>query len=163
MNVNENLSKLNPTRIQRFSSILRILFFVAATFSAIGGVLIIFWGIHSHFRNGHVLIFNGCITVTWSVLLWLACRLFQLYASGNLFNSKITSSIRQIGYISVLLAVERFLTTAFLITTSGSPKLTLAAISLELLVNISPGFAIICIAWIMDEGRKIQEEQELTV
>ena len=29
--------------------------------------------------------------------------------------------------------------------------------------GILPGLVIICFAWIMDEGRKIQEEQELTV
>jgi hypothetical protein len=29
--------------------------------------------------------------------------------------------------------------------------------------NLLIGFVIIFIAWIMDEGRKIQEEQELTV
>jgi hypothetical protein len=80
-----------------------------------------------------------------------------------LFNSETTRYIRRIGYVSVLLAIERFLTTAFLIASSNSPKLTLAAVTLELLVNISPGFAIICFAWVMDEGRKIQEEQELTV
>jgi hypothetical protein len=34
---------------------------------------------------------------------------------------------------------------------------------LELFLSLLPGFVIIFIAWIMDEGRKIQEEQELTV
>jgi hypothetical protein len=32
-----------------------------------------------------------------------------------------------------------------------------------LVFNFVPGFVIIFAAWIMDEGRKIQEEQELTV
>jgi len=33
----------------------------------------------------------------------------------------------------------------------------------HLVHNLVTGFVILFIAWIMDEGRKIQEEQELTV
>jgi uncharacterized membrane protein YdcZ (DUF606 family) len=34
---------------------------------------------------------------------------------------------------------------------------------ISLLISFVPGLLILFIAWIMDEGRKIQEEQELTV
>jgi hypothetical protein len=39
----------------------------------------------------------------------------------------------------------------------------LIEVCIQIFFNVVPGLAIIFIAKVMDEGRKIQEEQELTV
>jgi hypothetical protein len=39
----------------------------------------------------------------------------------------------------------------------------LSGLLMQFAISSFPAFLIIFVAWIMDEGRKIQEEQELTV
>jgi hypothetical protein len=41
--------------------------------------------------------------------------------------------------------------------------ISLIQVCIQIFFNVVPGLAIIFIAKVMDEGRKIQEEQELTV
>jgi hypothetical protein len=79
-------------------------------------------------------------------------RLFQLYEQGIFFAAKNVNCIRFLGYYLIINWVVRSQLQGALhdpieLTSTG-------------LFN---GFLIIFIAWIMDEGRKIQEEQELTV
>lgn len=166
MNVNENppTRQLPANRIQRFSAILRTFFFATAVLAGIGGILEMGVGGEAHVRNGHVVIFSGCMTLTWSVLLWLAYRLFSSYARGNLFSSETASCLRGMGWVSIVIAFERLASIAFQIA-HNPPNWawTWGIVGLEFCMNISLGFAIICIARVMDEGRKIQEEQELTV
>jgi len=88
--------------------------------------------------------------------LLMACmavfdRLFRLYGKGILFSARNINYIRFLGYYLILDWVVDYqmqgeLHDLMLITT-----------------QLYIGFLIIFIAWIMDEGRKIQEEQELTV
>jgi hypothetical protein len=82
-------------------------------------------------------------------------RLLQFFARGNFFTAANISCIKWLGTLVIgdwLLA--KFLdAAAFRAVTIGFGDFTKPAI----------GLLIILIAWIMDEGRKIQEEQELTI
>jgi len=78
-------------------------------------------------------------------------RLFWLYGNGILFTAKNVNCIRFLGYWLIIdwfidYQMQSLLRDMDLSTTS-----------------IFLGLFIIFFAWIMDEGRKIQEEQELTV
>ncbi len=81
------------------------------------------------------------------VLLWL----FRLYGRGILFSAQNVTCIRCLGYVVILDWFTNYELQGLL------HDLTLSTTSLFV------GLLIIFIAWIMDEGRKIQEEQELTV
>ena len=78
-------------------------------------------------------------------------RLFRLYGHGILFSAKNVLCIRFLGWWTVIDWVIDYQMQGFLhdMQLSTTP--------------VFVGFLIIFIAWIMDEGRKIQEEQELTV
>jgi hypothetical protein len=78
-------------------------------------------------------------------------RLFRLYGNGILFSVKNINYIRFQGYYLILNWVVDY---------------QMQGALLDMALSTTPlfvGFLIIFIAWIMDEGRKIQEEQELTV
>jgi hypothetical protein len=51
----------------------------------------------------------------------------------------------------------------FAIPVNVGLPISLIQICIQIFFNVVPGLAIIFIAKVMDEGRKIQEEQELTV
>ena len=79
-------------------------------------------------------------------------NLFRLYERGIFFSSKNVNYIRFLGYYlmidwAVVIQLDEL--------SHGIVRLTFTKPCISLL--------IIFIAWIMDEGRKIQEEQELTV
>jgi len=78
-------------------------------------------------------------------------RLFWLYSKGILFTAKNVNCIRFLGYYFIIDWFVNYQMQSFLrdMDLSTTP--------------IFVGFFIIFFAWIMDEGRKIQEEQELTV
>jgi hypothetical protein len=81
--------------------------------------------------------------------------LLKKFASGNFFTAKNITCIKCLGCLvmSDWLAVK-------LLDAIGSRMVMLAPSDFT---KLAIGFLIILIAWIMDEGRKIQEEQELTV
>lgn len=82
---------------------------------------------------------------------FMLLRLFWLYSKGIIFSKKNTTCIRVQGYCLVIITFIDLEMQHFIHDSS---------------VNLTPifyGLLIIFIAWIMDEGRKIQEEQELTV
>lgn len=78
-------------------------------------------------------------------------RLFWFYSKGILFSAKNVNCIRLLGYYCIIDWVVDYLTQDLLrdMALSTNP--------------VFVGFIIIFFAWIMDEGRKIREEQELTV
>ena len=109
-------------------------------------------------------IYTSSVEVPPEVLdLWLvkmgllmACmavfdRLFRLYGKGILFSAKNINFIRFLGYYLILDWVVDYQMQGAL------HDMVLSTSQLYI------GFLIIFFAWIMDEGRKIQEEQELTV
>jgi len=77
--------------------------------------------------------------------------LFGLYRRGILFSARNVLYIRFQGYYLIFCSIVDY---------------QLGGVLHEMSFNttsVVPGMLIIFVAWIMDEGRKIQEEQELTV
>src|ERR1035437_210997 len=78
-------------------------------------------------------------------------RLFWFYGKGVLFSAKNVTCIRFLGYY---LIIDWFI------------NYQMQGLLHDMDLSTTPlfgGLLIIFIAWIMDEGRKIQEEQDLTV
>jgi hypothetical protein len=88
-------------------------------------------------------------------------RLLNLYEKGIIFSAANVSQIRRLGQLGVFYGV---LSACLPMFERGGIVLNLA---LPLDILSSPSFTAGClaiiIAWVMDEGRKIQAEQELTV
>jgi hypothetical protein len=90
-------------------------------------------------------------------------RLLNLYEKGVIFSAENVSQIRRLGQLAVFYGVLN----AFLPVFESSGTSMRVSLMLPMIILTSPGFLVGCltiiIAWVMDEGRKIQEEQELTV
>ena len=82
---------------------------------------------------------------------WMLQSLLRLYQQGILFTARNVWYIRVLGYYVIIDWLINY-------QMEGVARAT-ELHTTQLLV----GLLVIFIAWIMDEGRKIQEEQELTV
>jgi hypothetical protein len=93
--------------------------------------------------------------------IWFFYRLFSNLEKGILFGSDNVRCIRCIGWWLVAASLLGIIIEASKIiwTISGPGMIDLSDLGPSLL----RGFFVIFVAWIMDEGRKIHEEQELTV
>ena len=159
MNANEISSKKNTRlqRIQKNSAYLRTIFFICAVWFGILGILGMYY----------------FLCVGYAVEFWFAYKLFSLYARGDLFTPKAVRYMRWIGITSVLVGIWSVYHEISMDVNAGYLKYFpssgreiiswLQHIFSLLAFNLLLGFVIIFVAWIMDEGRKIQEEQELTV
>ena len=136
-------------RIKKVSWFFRIIFLTATLLGAIWTLTAIYPCVVQR-TLGDALFLGFTLTVTLGV--WNGYKLFYNYSQGDLFTSKSIQSIRWIGYSCVLLGLQTPVSSAVAHFGLNNPLFALFA-----------GFIIIFIAWIMDEGRKIQEEQELTV
>jgi hypothetical protein len=176
MSANEISPKNNSrlTRIKKISRILKVcvLFYFVAPLCALAFNL---KSIHS--ASGMVSIFNHpyasasdiskpmyllCATGTAVYLLGVISfyRLLCLYEKGVIFSEANVSEMKKLGSY---LAGYGILAVAANIVYGG--KILFPWVLLEGIASpwIVVGGAIYIVAWIMDEGRKIQEEQELTV
>lgn len=82
------------------------------------------------------------------ILFWL----LDLFEAGKFFTAQ---SVRHIKSLGALVILDWVLIKILDTTAHSGMEITIGQLVLGLLVYI--------VAWIMDEGRKIQEEQELTV
>jgi hypothetical protein len=160
-----NLARLN--RITRVSIIFRLLIYLGLIFQFYLMLAYYFgWPGHAHFKiviaPHHIYtspnemppeiqsLWLAQTGLAFWAMIVLSC-LFHLYEQGIFFTSKNVNYIRFFGY---------YLMISWLIDDQMQSHLQDMALSTGQLFG---GFLIIFIAWIMDEGRKIQEEQELTV
>jgi hypothetical protein len=90
----------------------------------------------------------GLFLVGILVLFWL----LDLFEAGNFFTAQ---SVRHIKSLGALVIVDWVLTKILDSMARSGVEISFGQLVLGLLIFL--------IAWIMDEGRKIQEEQELTV
>jgi hypothetical protein len=103
-------------------------------------------------------------------LMWHLIRLFDLYANRQIFTADNVKQIRQIG-ISLLLLLPVNLYFFLIQTLVFGPQPTdFSPDSQSLTISLTPpfpglvaGFVIIVVSWIMDVGRELREEQDLTV
>lgn len=164
MNANEISPKASARlkRIQMVSGLFRAVFLVVTLLSAMSALTKICLGLS--FSQAHTAGFAlwTVISLTNTVGAWFVYKLFQLYSNGDLFTLKVVHCMRTIGYLCILGGVEASLAAMFPAFGHQTNPNFVAGISV-LPVCTLLGLLFIFISWIIDEGRKIQEEQELTV
>jgi hypothetical protein len=171
MNANEISPKTNSRldRIQKFSGIFRTIFLIVAILCAVAGF---FLNIALLTSGTHKITFilSAGVEFACAACAWFCYKLFNLYSQGDLFTPKAVCYIRRIGYTYFLMTVVSFF--AQIVPAIQVEKIALipqpnhvelSGLLMKLAISSFPAFLIIFVAWIMDEGRKIQEEQELTV
>jgi len=184
MNANEISSKTNP-RLNRIKIVSRIVRYVLlAMFVLI--ICIFLLSLVSTFRyfrhSWSAMLFNAAFQIVLCLWYWKLAQLFRFYERGLIFAFETIRCIKILGFLCIvswiLLSISHLL---HLFSQPSSHPLTLqpgvtltsveeyrfgffsfifAGINFGQLLS---GIIIVLIAWIMDEGRKIQEEQELTV
>lgn len=107
-------------------------------------------------------------TIVELLVLYFLIKLFGLYEKGEIFSLKNVRYIRNVGYallINELLRPVRQFLLGFILTWHNPPgqKIALMTISGTNVGIILTALIIILISWIMAEGYKLQEEQELTI
>jgi len=96
-------------------------------------------------------------------LLALA-RLFHSYAVGNYFSPVTVASFRHLGFAALFGCLAQILYGAMVtpLVTFGNPPgerfvtISIGTVNIGLLLL---GFALIVVSWVMEEARKIEEEQ----
>jgi len=172
MNTDETVAKIPGSRLGRIKSASRIFQFLIGFFLLCGIYWLIAFLFHlPFFGQNHVRIlvapghlYDSPADVPSAIFaLWLVkisfgfastlalFALFQLYARGILFSAKNVMIIRVFGYCTIIDWVIDY-----------QMQGNLHDMSLSM-TPLFVGLLIIFIAWVMDEGRKIREEQELTV
>jgi hypothetical protein len=171
------MNVISPTanwsrRLQSSSVYLRNIFLVSAIVFSVTGVLGI--GLSLAGLYPPITFFSKCYTLSDALECWFAYKLFSCYRHGDWFASPAVRWLQAIGALSLVRGsgnvANNFL--YFVPAHFGRwqhPPLVVAAtqtvqfIFSQLLHNVVLGCVILFIAWIMDEGRKLREEQELTV
>jgi hypothetical protein len=103
-------------------------------------------------------------------ILYFLIRLFKLYERGEIFTIDNVNYIKKTGIALLIMPLVRLISEGVVsaIVTWGNPigsgtrksVITLTGIDLSLLLT---AFVIILISWIMAEGCRLREEQQLTV
>ena len=173
MNATE-ISPVSNSRISKItivSRILKIVFLVLTLACVLASLMslislgIVMWGAFRWTRfavSWYALLAAGADLVS-ATFTWFCYKLFSLYSRGNYFTAEVVHSLRRIGITFFFVTLAGVLTKALL--PHGPPSLAVqTANSIFSVVNgLFFGFLILFIAWVMDEGRRIQEEQALTV
>ena len=99
---------------------------------------------------------------------WTMVRLFRLYETGQIFREANVCCFRDISRALMIWCVARFISEPLMsiaLTLHHPPGQRMLAIGLRSvdITALLVGFVLAVIAWVMEEGRKLQEEQDLTV
>jgi hypothetical protein len=102
------------------------------------------------------------------MVLYFLIGLFKLYEQMQIFSEKNVSYIRKIGWtILISQMVNPFYQALMTFTLTFNNPVGQRFVALNFssghLTAIFTGLLLILISWIMDEGRKLQEEQKYTV
>lgn len=112
---------------------------------------------------------SGIPTMLEMFILYCLIKLFKLYEKGRIFSIKHVKYIRNIGY--ALLAQQLLMEPIYqfvmgvVLTMHNPPQHRFASISFDQ-TNIAillTSLLVILISWIMAEGYKLREEQQLTI
>jgi len=126
------------------------------------------------FREGTLLqkwlaFFIESIPVLISVAIcYCFVRLFKLYEQGNFFSKKHTDLFHKIAYLIIGNIIAQPIRSALLslaLTFNNPPGERFISVSVDFshLVWLITALLIILISWIMDEGRKLQEDAQGTI
>lgn len=106
--------------------------------------------------------------ITKLIVLYFLIKLFRLYESYEFFSAKNVLYIRNAGYALLLLEIIKPFTDFLLgfVLTSGNPpgfRVAMITISDANMGVILTSLLIILSSWIMSEGRKLHDEQQLII
>ncbi|MSP75935.1 MAG: DUF2975 domain-containing protein [Rhodospirillaceae bacterium] len=95
-------------------------------------------------------------------------RLFRLYARGAMFGTSNVAAFRGLGWALILFGAAQF---AFgplssLALSSGNPvgqRFLSVGVGSDMVLAVVAGMVLVIVAWVMDEARRIDEEQTFTV
>lgn len=177
MNATELAPKIGfnrwAVRLQQSSAHLQNLFFVSSIVFAVVGLLGVGLGLAKVYPR--ISFLSNCWALGDALECWFAYKLFSHYARGDWFAPQTVRWMQAMGALSLLrgsvniwLNLSARLHDGFFSNLQGSPLAVQATIYVQfafsqLLHNLVFGCVILVIASIMDEGRKLKEEQELTV
>jgi Protein of unknown function (DUF2975) len=99
-------------------------------------------------------------TVTLGLGSWFGFRLFAHFGRGQIFTRQNISNTKWITFIYFLVFIECLLFRRFV---NRDYALHEAPVWEEMTLMAGLGILVLFIAWILDEGRRMQEEQALTV
>jgi hypothetical protein len=102
------------------------------------------------------------------VVVYLLIRLFRLYARGSIFTADNVRFIRWIGYMiligqAISPVYQALLSLALTVGNPPGQRMISIGADNQNLFAIVSAVIIILVAWIMDEGRRLQEEQALVI
>jgi Protein of unknown function (DUF2975) len=175
MNTNEISLKVNSLlgQIQKISAFLRNIFFASAL--AFGFIGILGYGLPIAGVKPSLPFYLNLSSLGRAAECWFAYKLFSCYVRSDFFSANVIRYIRWIGVVNLMIGIGTIFNAQYVHLhngwfqiTNSSPWIVEIVIYLDMILfylvrNLVPGFVILFIAWVMDEGRKIQEEQELTV
>ena len=107
------------------------------------------------------------VSIDMIILMYLY-KLFGLYVRGDIFTAKNVFFIRRLGY-TILIGqalspfIQCLMTLAMTFSNQPGQHMISLGLSDSNISQILIAFMIIIVAWIMDEGRKLQEEQTLVI
>lgn len=98
----------------------------------------------------------------------ILARLFSLYEKGIVFSTMTVKYFRQLGYVLMMWVLASLLYLPMLshVVTSANPlghRMIVAQLGLSDFTILAMGAIVLLISWVMDEARKLEEEQAHTV
>ena len=164
-NTNVKSPNTRIKQIQEYGHQLSVASLTATVLGTLGALLLVFFlirngtifGLLQHRLLGDVGIIVFILTCT--LVAWFCHKLFQQYSRGNLFTAEVVRNINQIGRLYVFAFLEK----KWLDHLWEKQHLQPLTSDVNVIFPLFAASLIFFFAWIMDEGRKIQEEQELTV
>jgi hypothetical protein len=102
------------------------------------------------------------------LVVGLLIRLFGRYARGDIFTEETVGGIRHIGYVLLLgqalsPVYQALLTLVLTLPNPPGDRLVSIGLGSSNVSAVLTGLMIIVVAWIMDEGRRLQEDQALVI
>jgi len=92
-------------------------------------------------------------------------QLFKLYEKGKIFLSENVLRIKELGKVLILWSFVKLISdwgTVELVQLTSPSNTSSFSLSLDFTALVV-GILIMVVAWVMDEGRKLREEAELTI
>ena len=177
-------------RVQRLSRILRILFTIVLI--TIPVIQILFWIFFNRLPEEIVtrslpimvpiaalqdlplssrLLALGVNFISTAVVMacvYYLIRLFMLYEKEQIFTAENVGCLRVLGRLLIVLffadiVESSLLSVALTLHNPPGQRMITFGLSSDEMTTLLFGIVVVLIAWVMDEGRKLQEEQQLTV
>ncbi|MEF2145299.1 MAG: DUF2975 domain-containing protein [Desulfovibrionaceae bacterium] len=117
-----------------------------------------------------LLAFSACLLPMSAtmVALYALVRLFSLYSRGEIFSRRNVQLIRWVGYALIARQIvdpfhQALLTLALTMNNPEGERLVSIGLSDSNITALLVGFVIVLISWVMDEGRKLKDEEALVI